>query len=399
MTQTVKSQYEAFPYPERDPKDERKRMITGSPSHPLEMDHFLWAGQRDWSEPLRVLVAGGGTGDALIQLAQTLTNARKKYEITYVDLSAASREIAEKRAKIRGLKRINFITGSLLDAPDLGSFDYIDCCGVLHHLPEPQEGFDALSRALSPKGGIGLMVYAPYGRSGVYPLQQAFRTLFEHLTPEEQLKAASDVFKRLPEGHVFKRNPHLGDHKVSAAGFYDLLLHSTDQAYTIDRLVDTMDVAGLEFCGTPNALQYDLARFLQGSSKELDRKTAMATAEKLDGTIKLHVAYGRRADGTAGGPAKGMSDDVPHLRNVKPAQLAAGVAKLGSISLTVFGTPYKIAMPKQTAPIIAAIDGRTTVDDLRKKSGVDPILFAELWPKLALELERFGLLVYSRILV
>ena len=68
----VREQYEAYPYPERNPKDEKSRLITGSPSHPLEMDHYLWGGARDWSKPLRALVAGGGTGDGLVQLAATL---------------------------------------------------------------------------------------------------------------------------------------------------------------------------------------------------------------------------------------------------------------------------------------------------------------------------------------
>ena len=66
MTDEVQAQYEAYPYPERDPKDEARRLITGSPSLPHEMDHYLWGGARDWSRPLSALVAGGGTGDGLI---------------------------------------------------------------------------------------------------------------------------------------------------------------------------------------------------------------------------------------------------------------------------------------------------------------------------------------------
>lgn len=398
MSEAVKSQYEAFPYPERDPRDEKKRLITGSPSHPLEMDHFLWAGQRDWSQPLRILVAGGGTGDALVQLAQILTTARRKYEITYVDLSTASRVVAEKRIKARSLKSVKFVTGSLLDAPEMGEFDYIDCCGVLHHLPEPLDGFRALSNALAPNGGIGLMVYAPYGRAGVYPLQEAFRQLYGDLPPAEQLKAASDVFKRLPEGHVFKRNPHLTDHKTSAAGFYDLLLHSTDQAFTVDQLIDTMAAAGLKILGTPHALQYDLRRFLPQVPEHLDEKARLALAERLDGTIKLHVAYGCRADGTAPGPAQGQDTDVPHLRGVKPAQLAKRVRETGNISLTLFNTPFRIDVPKHAAPAIAAIDGRKTLAELKKTSGVDPILWNSLWSRLSEDLVRFGILVYSHLL-
>ncbi len=61
----VKDQYEAYPYPQRDPRDEAKRLITGSPSDPREIDHFLFGGTRDWTKPLRALFAGGAVGGPL----------------------------------------------------------------------------------------------------------------------------------------------------------------------------------------------------------------------------------------------------------------------------------------------------------------------------------------------
>ena len=42
----VREQYEAYPYPARDPGDEAGRLITGSPSHILEIEHFVLAGGR-----------------------------------------------------------------------------------------------------------------------------------------------------------------------------------------------------------------------------------------------------------------------------------------------------------------------------------------------------------------
>ena len=99
----VRRQYETYPYPERDPAEEAKRLIEGSPSAPREIDHFLFRGRRDWRKPFRALVAGGGTGDGLIQLAAKLKAAGCPADITYVDMSQASREIAEARAEARGL--------------------------------------------------------------------------------------------------------------------------------------------------------------------------------------------------------------------------------------------------------------------------------------------------------
>mgnify|MGYP001979372163 CR=1 FL=1 len=166
------------------------------------MDHALWGGRRDWSVPLRALVAGGGTGDGLIQLAQVLKSAGAPAEITYLDLSASAREIAEARARTRGLDTITFRTGSLLEAGAHGPFDYIDCCGVLHHLADPEAGFRSLREALAPGGGMGMMVYAPHGRSGVYPLQEAFGAILGGLSamPRRRPSALPPVYSRSLSG-------------------------------------------------------------------------------------------------------------------------------------------------------------------------------------------------------
>ena len=175
----VRAQYEALPYPPRDPRDEAIRLITGTPSHVLEINHYLFSGRLNFARPFRALVAGGGTGDACIMLAQQLADRRCPGEVVYLDISTASRQICEGRAKARGLRNINFLTGSLLDLPSMpiGQFDYIDCTGVLHHLPDPAAGMRALASVLNPDGGMGVMLYGEYGRSGVYPLQELLQTL------------------------------------------------------------------------------------------------------------------------------------------------------------------------------------------------------------------------------
>ena len=113
MSDRVRDQYEAYPYPSRDPADEAKRLVIGSPSNLLEVNHYLFAGRRDFAKPFRALVAGGGTGDATIMLAQQLADAGSPAEVVYLDLSETSRGIAEARAAARGLANIRFVSGVL----------------------------------------------------------------------------------------------------------------------------------------------------------------------------------------------------------------------------------------------------------------------------------------------
>ena len=389
---SVREQYEAFPYPERDPRDEKKRLIVGSPSHPLEVDHWVFGGARDWSKGTKILVAGGGTGDALVQLAQVLTSARKPYEITYIDLSKASRKIAESRIKARGLKGVTFITGSLLDAAKYGPFDYIDCCGVLHHLPDPQEGFDALSAALATGGGMGVMVYAPHGRSGVYPLQEAFGELSKGLKPKEKLTLAKAIFAKLPSGHPFKRNPHLVDHNASEAGFYDLLLHSQDRPFSIDQLAECLSRSGLQITGVPQPVLYDLTRFLEGADR-LTKIEQMALAEKLDGTIKTHIVY---ASKEALKPFNSRS--VPHLKGMNAAALARKIASSGEIEITLNGEKHRVTLAKESAKIISGIDGKRDLATIQNTLKLDPIAWNALWNPVETQLIQFGLLLYSSLL-
>ncbi|MFX0542575.1 class I SAM-dependent methyltransferase [Roseovarius sp. S4756] len=399
----VKSQYEAYPYPARDPADEAKRLITGSPSHPLEIDHFLFSGARDWSRPLRVLVAGGGTGDGLIQLAQMMAQMQRPCDITYVDLSTASRRIAEARAEARGLGGIRFVTGSLLDAADLGRFDYIDCCGVLHHLPDPAAGFAALRAALAPEateagGGLGFMVYAPHGRAGVYPLQAAFGALFRGLEPEVRLKAARNIVAALPAGHPFVRNPNLGDHKDSDAGFYDLLLHAQDRAFSVTDLLDVLEQSGWSLGGFTMHALYDLAR-IAPVPKHLGPQQRMAVAEQLRGTIKTHVAYAV-PKGARHAPPNGQNRAaIPHLKGVQAGALAQAIARGAAPKLNFAGIDATLDLPKEAAPLIAGIDGRRSIAQIASAAGMDPIRAGGIWAKLHKELGDWGLLLYSRALI
>ena len=73
----VHEQYEALPYPSRDPAEERQRLLATWLDSLAMINHYCFAGEQDFKNGFRILVAGGGTGDTTICLAEQLrgTNA------------------------------------------------------------------------------------------------------------------------------------------------------------------------------------------------------------------------------------------------------------------------------------------------------------------------------------
>jgi SAM-dependent methyltransferase len=367
----VRAQYEAYPYPPRDPRDEAKRLVTGSPSHPLEIDHYIFAGRRDWTRPFRALIAGGGTGDATIMLAQGMADLRCPAEIVYLDLSDGARRVAEARAAQRGLANIRFLTGSLLTAPDFGPFDYIDCCGVLHHLDDPTAGLAALTEALAPSGGIGVMLYGALGRTGVYPMQAMLRDLTTDLPAAERVALARRLLNDLPASNWLRLNPHVGDHLGSDAGLFDLLLHSCDRAYTVPEIHGFLSGAGLRLVSFIEKLRYEPASYLHDpilrrATAALDQQSRAAFAEQLCGSLKTHTFYAVRNANPIDTEARPEGPDaIPALRDLEGKTLAAGMSAGGVLDTEFGGVAVSLPLPPLAAAIIARCDGKTSLEAIR----------------------------------
>lgn len=246
--QKVQDQYLDYPYPMRNPDDDKKRLMRMQGDFLAEINHVMYKGKKNFNG-YRVLVAGGGTGDSAVWLATQLMEY-KDTEVVYLDFSKSSMEIAKKRAEHQGATNITWIEDSILNIPDLnlGKFDFVNCVGVLHHLENPDLGLKILSDSLKEDGGAHIMVYAQYGRTGVYQIQDLLKMTNKGIdNRQEEVKNAWDIINALPVTNWFSRGSDLiSDHKnYGDIGLYDLFLHKQDRAYSIPQLYEFVQKANM----------------------------------------------------------------------------------------------------------------------------------------------------------
>lgn len=377
---SVKDQYETYPYPARDPADEKTRLMRTLGGNLDGINHFLFGGRRDFSRPFRVLVAGGGTGDAAIYLAQQLAERGCPSRLTYLDLSTASRAVCEKRAAIRGLD-MEFHTGSLLDVGALGfeRFDYIDCSGVLHHLPDPDAGLAALAGVLAADGGMGLMLYGTQGRSGVYPVQEMLRTLAPAGLPAaDRVALARRLVAALPQSNLLRRNPAVASRNVDDAELFDLLLHSQDRSYSVAQIGRFAAGAGLRVATFVAPACYEPSSYC-ADQQILDRVAGAspieraAFAEGLVSLLPMHVFHVVRADNPVR-PAALSDVAVPvwHDGFAFPAHDVGGTYQFGKNRGPV---ATQITVTPEVAAVARLIDGMTPLGEIRRCCGLAPAAF------------------------
>src|SRR5262249_46246215 len=134
--------------------------------------HLFWP-SKPYRGDFSILVAGCGTSQAARHALRW-----PAAQVTGVDVSATSVRFSEALKRKHALHNLQVQQLPIERARELGtSFDQIVCTGVLHHLADPDAGLAALCDVLKPDGVMHLMVYAPYGRTGIYMLQEFCRRL------------------------------------------------------------------------------------------------------------------------------------------------------------------------------------------------------------------------------
>ncbi len=273
----------------------------------IVLNHHCFNGARDFRAGFRALVAGGGTGDSTIYLAEQLRNFAA--EVVYLDVSAASLAVARERAAIRGLTNIRWVNDSILNLPalGLGAFDYVSCTGVLHHLASTEAGLGILTGALRDDGVILLMLYGRYGRRSVYDMQALLRTyLPADAGIGEKVRLTRQLLAALPASNSFIRELDKWRREIAADGFgdaglYDLLLHSQDRCFDVPELYRLAGSAGLDLLGfVDRAAAYEPLNLLAPTASQADQRAWLASldlprrqaiAEQMGGDLSAHEFY------------------------------------------------------------------------------------------------------------
>ncbi|MGH3109595.1 MAG: methyltransferase domain-containing protein [Gaiellaceae bacterium] len=156
--------------------------------HFTEMHDEFEAQFLDWIDPLepeffrgkRILDAGCGIGRHAYYAASY--GAR---EVVAVDLSAA---VDTARENVERAGNVHVVQGDLLRLPFPpptagGGFDLIYSIGVLHHLPDPKDGFRKLVQHLRPGGTIAVWVYGYESNGFVRHVVEPLRRVSTRLPP------------------------------------------------------------------------------------------------------------------------------------------------------------------------------------------------------------------------
>jgi 2-polyprenyl-3-methyl-5-hydroxy-6-metoxy-1,4-benzoquinol methylase/Flp pilus assembly protein TadD len=232
----VQQQYEENPYPRW------VKMPSGgkaSCTDPLPQVQALGKG-----EGLDILVAGCGTGQHSIQVAQQFPGAR----VLAIDLSLTSLAYAKRKTLEMGLQNIEYAQADIMKLAEIGrTFDVIESAGVLHHLADPLAGWKVLLSLLRPGGYMRLGFYSELARQHVVAARS--------FIAERGYATSADGIRQCRQELMAARDDALFKRLVSSRDFYgtsacrDLIFNIQEHRYTLPRLKDHFRELSLDFLG------------------------------------------------------------------------------------------------------------------------------------------------------
>ncbi len=287
VTNAVAKLYDTFPFPPEPILDEAPPGYNWRWS--WEGAYGFCTGGLAANKTPRILDAGCGSGVSTEYLAHLNPNA----DILAVDISAGTLEVAKERCRRSSPpsdgRSLTFQQLSLYDLDQIeGEFDMINCVGVLHHMPDPIKGIQAVAHKLAVGGIFHIFVYAKIGRWEINLMQQAIAILQNHSQNHSQnqkenqdfkqgVKLGREIFASLPDTNrlVQREKSRWAMENTRDECFADMYLHPHEVDYEIESLFELIDASDLEFVGFSNPQVWNLERLL-GTNPEL-----LATAQAL----------------------------------------------------------------------------------------------------------------------
>jgi len=296
----VRDFYEHYPYPRPVESLEQYRKRWQDP-HRRRADYHLFWPVRPYREDPAILVAGCGTSQAAKHAMRW-----PEAQVTGIDFSATSVSCTEALKQKYNLDNLQLHQLPIERVSELGTnFDQIVCTGVLHHLSDPDAGLKALRDVLKPDGAMHLMVYAPYGRAGIYLIQDFCKRLGIQPT-DEDIRDLISALRGLPLGHPLESLLRQAPDFREPAALADALLHPQDRAYSVPQFFDFIQRGGLTFGRWLKQAPYSahcgvLAQIPQTARMAmLTRPEQYAAVELFRGTMVCHSAIVYRDDDPGG---------------------------------------------------------------------------------------------------
>jgi 2-polyprenyl-3-methyl-5-hydroxy-6-metoxy-1,4-benzoquinol methylase len=360
-------------------------------------DYHLYWPTRSYRDNLNILVAGCGTAQAARHALR-----HPAARVTGIDVSSTSIEHTEILKEQYGLTNLEIYQLPIEQAHELEQrFDLLICTGVLHHLADPEAGLRSLRMVLKPEGAMHLMVYATYGRTGIYMLQEYCRRLGIGLSDKE-IRDLANTLMALPPGHPLAHLLGTVSDFRTMAGLADALLHPQDRAYTVAQFFDFIDQAGLTFGRWVKQAPYlpqcgDLTKTPHGPRlAQLPATEQYAAVELLRGTMVRHIAVVYRRDWT--GDKQPIQFDGDHWSSYAPIRLPHTLcieenlpAGATAVLLNQSHTYSDLVLPidDDQRRLFDAIDGQRSIDEILDQvvsTGAGPIgmeqtriFFEQLW--------------------
>ena len=220
-----------------------------------------------------------------------------------------------------------------------------------------------------------LMVYAPYGRAGIYMLQDYCRRLGIDPTIAE-MRDLAIVLNTLPPDHPLWPLLRNGRDFRDEAGLADTLLNPRDRAYSVPQLFDFLDRADLSFGRWLRQAPYlpTCGAMVQSPHRarlmKLSARDQYAAMELFRGSMVEHSLVAYRNDRT-NGPAIGFDgDDWPDYVPIRlpktvvvEEQLPPGAAAV-LINRSHTYTDIYLPIDAPQKALFDAIDGRRSIGEI-----------------------------------